>query len=162
MSNTPTWVFVVFVALLFLGYQQSKDRTVGRVRLLILPLAMLAFSLYGVSSSFGFEPLPLFAWLLGFLPLVALARSVLKPHGVSYSPASASFHIRGSWLPMALLMSIFWVKYAVGYTTARNLPLAHELWFTGCVSLLLGLLGGAFTARAVSIWCVSSSREGYA
>lgn len=155
LNNTPLWVYLVLLGLLVLGYQQSKDRQVGHVRLLILPLILLMFSFYGVLSSFGFTFLPVLAWSLGFLPLMVFARTLLKPKIVSFSPTTATFHIRGSWLPMVLLLGIFSVKYAIGYSTARHLPILQELWFIICVCLVLGLLGGVLTTRAIAIWVIS-------
>ena len=59
LQRTPPWVFVLFFALLALGYFQSRSRTVSRRRVSILPVAMIVLSLYGVFSAFGIAPVGL-------------------------------------------------------------------------------------------------------
>jgi len=41
LKRTPSWVFVLFFALLAWGYFQSKDRIVSRSQVSILPVAMI-------------------------------------------------------------------------------------------------------------------------
>ena len=157
LSHTPPWVFAVFIVLVLLGYQQSRERVIGRTRLMLLPLAMLCYSLYGVGSSFGLAMFSLAAWVGGFVFVVVLGVRVLRPRGVVYSAAARSFRVPGSWLPLAAMMAIFAVKYLTGFAFARDLPLVHQPGFVGTVSLALGLLSGVFSARAIGIW--HSSRE---
>jgi hypothetical protein len=154
LTHTPRWVFVVFIALLVLGYQQSRDRTVGRGRLLLLPLAMLALSFYGVASSFGLGVLPCLVWVLGVGAVAVLCSKRLK--SLARPGPAASFSVQGSWWPLALMMAIFFIKYVTGYALARNLAIVFQPWFIGTVSLSLGLLSGAFLARAGAAWYACS------
>lgn len=145
LTHTPSWVFVVFIILLVLGYQQSRNRTVGRGRLLLLPVAMLGLSFYGVASSFGLGLLSCLAWALGVGAVASLFSQRLKA-SVQPGPAG-TFLVQGSWWPLALMMAIFFIKYVTGYALARNLAIAFQPWFMGTVSLSLGILSGAFFAR---------------
>lgn len=146
LTHTPSWVFVLFIVLLVLGYQQSRDRTVGRIRLLLLPVAMLGWSFYGVASSFGLGLLSCLAWALGVGTVTSLLSQRLKS-SVRPGPAG-SFHVKGSWWPLGLMMAIFSIKFVTGYALARNLSIAFQPWFIGAASLSLGILSGAFFARA--------------
>ena len=145
LTHTPWWVFIVFIVLLVLGYQQSRDRTVSRRRLLLLPVAMLGLSFYGVASSFGLGLLSCFAWALGVGAVTSFFSQRLKS-SVQPGPAG-SFLVQGSWWPLALMMAIFFIKYVTGYALTRNLAIAFQPWFIGAVSLSLGILSGAFIAR---------------
>ena len=146
LTHTPAWVFVVFIGLLALGYQQSRDRTVSRARILLLPVAMLALSFYGVLSSFGLGLLSSFAWALGVGAVWSLFPKKLKS-SVQPGPAG-SFFVPGSWWPLAFMMAIFFIKYLTGYALARNLAIAFQPWFIGLASLSLGIFSGIFFARA--------------
>jgi hypothetical protein len=151
----------VFLALIFVGYSQSKERTVRRPRLVLLPAAMLCLSLYSVGSSFGFAVLPFAVWVAGFLAIVAVVLHLPAPLGVTYFPDSESLRIPGSWLPFALMMSIFGIKYVIGYSLARGLSFAYETWFVATGSICLGVLAGIFVARAVTLWrCIPRPRSG--
>jgi hypothetical protein len=151
LSHTPPWVFGLFFILLALGIYQRNDRIVSRTSVTILPSLMIVLSLYGVVSAFGMGALPLAAWLLGVIlaGLRSLRPCILK--GGSYTTETKSFSVPGSWVPLWLMMAIFCTKYAVGVILARRLPIAVEPVFGGSISLVYGLFGGAFFARAVSI-----------
>ena len=152
VKHTPPWVFVLFFVLLALGYFQSKDRTVGRGKLLILPVAMIALSFYGVFSAFGMVPAGLAFWVLGVAIAVGFGARRAAPQGTSYSAETRLFFVPGSWLPLALMMAIFFTKYAVGVILAQQLPVAGEPAFVGSISLCYGLLSGVFLARAIVVW----------
>ena len=53
MQHTPGWVWVLLLALICLGYLQSRTRIVPKARLLALPAAMLGLSLYSLIATFG-------------------------------------------------------------------------------------------------------------
>ena len=53
LSNTPTWVFAVFAALIAIGLMQTRPRTVSRRRLIVLPVVVAGYSLYGVAMASG-------------------------------------------------------------------------------------------------------------
>jgi hypothetical protein len=151
LSRTPLWVWGVVVALALLGYSQSNERTITRGKLLLLPAAMLCLSLLGVISSFGLNFLPVAAWALGLAPVAAFGARLVSPRNVEYLAASASFRVPGSWLPLALMMAIFLIKYAIGFASARGLSVVSVPAFIGIAAFLLGSLSGAFVARAIGI-----------
>jgi hypothetical protein len=111
---------------------------------------MLGLSLYGAVSSFGLALFPFFAWAFGAGVVVVLCARGLKS-SAQLGP-SDSFLVPGSWWPLAFMMTIFFIRYVTGYALARNLAIAFQPWFIGSVSLLLGILGGVFLARAGAAW----------
>lgn len=152
LKRTPSWVFVLFFALLTVGYFQSKDRAVGRGKVCILPVAMIALSSYGVLSAFGIAPVGVVSWVTGVGVAVLIGAKLAVPRGVSFSAETQLFCVPGSWIPLALMMAIFFTKYAVGIILARRLPVANESVFIGSVSFCYGFLSGVFLARALVIW----------
>lgn len=152
VKRTPSWVFVLFFVLLAVGYFQSKDRAVSRNKVSILPLAMIALSLYGVISAFGIAPVGLSSWVVGVLVAVWIGVRLRAPRGACFSIETQLFSVPGSWFPLGLMMAIFFTKYAVGVTLARQLPIANEPVFIGSISLCYGFLSGLFVARALVIW----------
>jgi hypothetical protein len=152
LKHTPSWVFVLFFVLLAMGYFQSKDRTVSRGRVSILPVAMIALSFYGVFSAFAIVPVGLVSWVVGVLAAVWLGVRIAAPRGVAFSIDTQLFSVPGSWLPLALMMAIFFTKYAVGIIQGRHLPIANEPVFIGSISLCYGFFSGLFLARALVIW----------
>jgi hypothetical protein len=152
LNRTPSWVFVLLFALLALGYVQSKDRTLTRIKVLILPTAMLVLSLLGIFSAFGAARLGLGCWALGSALAVAIGLKLGAPRGVRFSVESQTFYVPGSWTPLVLMMAIFLTKYIVGVIFARELPIATTTAFLVMVSFCYGVFYGAFLARAIVIW----------
>ena len=156
LHRTPSWVFVLLFALVVLGYGQTRDRSVRGSLLTLLPAAMIVLSLYGVLGAFGLNPLGLGAWALGVAIAIAIAAgsgrgSALLRRGVVYSAATRTFFVPGRWWPLALMMLIFLVRYAVAVAIARRPHVVESLAFAGLVSLAYGLLSGVFLARALAI-----------
>lgn len=156
LRRTPTWVFGILLVLVVLGYRQSRDRGVRGNLLPLLPITMIALSLYGVLGAFGLTPLGLGVWLLGIAIAAGSGRgSTLLRRGVVYSEATRTFFVPGRWWPLALMMLIFLIRYAVAVAIARRLPVVETSAFVGLVSFGYGLLSGVFLARALAIWQVA-------
>jgi hypothetical protein len=151
LKGTPTWVFGLFFALLAIGVLQSRSRTVGVGRLAILPAAFIAFSLFGVVTAFGAQPVELIAWAAGIGTAVLLGRLLRPLPGARWDASSGGFHVPGSWTPLALMMTVFFARYAIAVSMAMNPGLAREAVFEAGASLVYGLLSGAFLARALRV-----------
>ncbi len=153
LQGTPKWVFVLFFVLLYLGCTQSRDREVSRFKIAILPICMIGLSIYGVVSAFGLQDSESLIWWLSGLAAAGVMSWLLpRPLGVSYSEKESTYTIPGSWAPLMLMMSIFCIKYGVGVTFARQLPVANDIVFIALVCSSYGLVSGLFLFRGVVIW----------
>jgi hypothetical protein len=148
LQRTPLWVWPLFLALVWLGVLQSRPRELSRTRLFVLPAVMIGLSLLSVGSTFGGAPVSLAAWGGGIALAVLVYRLTGRPAGVVYSPASRTYSVPGSWLPLTLMMAIFFSRYAISVTLAIQPLLREAAAFAGGVSLLSGLASGIFFARA--------------
>lgn len=158
LKRTPPWVYLLFVVLLAFGYSQSKPRVVPRARIAILPGVMIGFSLYGVLSSFGTPALALVGWLLGVGLALLLGQALPFSRDASYSASTRSFAVPGSWLPLILMMAIFFIRYIVAVLLVRNPALADLELFAGGICLMYGFLSGIFLAGAAALWRLRNRR----
>jgi len=152
LKHTPLWVFVLFLALLVYGYSQSKNRTVSPRRIAFLPVVMISLSFYGVLSAFYLSFIALALWGVGLGVSILVGKLLLAPPGVNYSNETRSFYIPGSWLPLILMLVVFFIKYAVGVVLARQLAVGNTALFIGSVSFLYGFFSGLFLSRALVVW----------
>lgn len=152
LRHTPAWVFGLFFVLLVTGYRQTKDRRMRRGVLAVLPAAMFALSFYGVASGLGMSTAALGAWIVGIGVAVALGVISRWPRRAAFSKNENAFFVPGSWMPLLLMMLIFFTKYAVAVSLARKLPIASRSLFMVCVPLCYGFFSGLFLARAIVIW----------
>jgi hypothetical protein len=151
LRRTPVWVWAVFATLVYLGYLQSRPRSVSRMRLFALPAAMLGLSLYGAWAGLGANPIVLPAWLCGGFLAVWLHRFFGQAQRVTYSPAARTFAVPGSWVPLGLMMTIFLVRYAIAVMIAINPSLRGNAAFLGAASAAFGLVSGIFIARSLRL-----------
>jgi hypothetical protein len=152
LRRTPIWVWPLLLLLLYLGYAQTRTRPVPVARVAVLPVLMPGLSIFGMLSVFGADTIALGCWLAAVLAAVALVRAVGAPRAASWSPVTRTFIVPGSWWPLALIMAIFFTRYAVAVALAMNPSLPHLALFTVAVSVTYGLPSGFFIGRALNIW----------
>jgi len=152
-QHTPSWVWGLLAALVLVGWLQSRDRTASLGAVSGLPLGMTVFGLWGTVGAFGRSPLlveALVLWLLAAAAVTApLAR---RPAAAWYDRATRSFDLAGSWLPMALLLAVFAVRYTVAVQLALHPLLAADRAFALPVAALYGACSGIFLGRAMQLW----------
>ncbi|HET9644082.1 MAG TPA: DUF6622 family protein [Burkholderiaceae bacterium] len=151
LLHTPRWVFGLFLALLALGLQQLFPRSVTLLRASLLPVAMIAFSANGVASMFASQPLALLAWLAA-LALSAILIGTRPATGVSYDFVARRFSMPGSAAPLAMMMSLFLVRYAMSVALVVAPQPMHSPALAVGAGLVLGAFSGAFLGRAARLW----------
>lgn len=153
VQHTPSWVWMVLAALIWLGASQFFARRVGLRWVLMMPMAMAIFSVWGMGSTFGATPLMagvFVAWLAAACAVAALSLWLrpAPPAGARYDATEKRFHLPGSVWPMLLIVGIFLVKWTVGVELALQPPLANDSQFALQIALLYGAFIGVFAARA--------------
>ncbi|HMA07354.1 MAG TPA: DUF6622 family protein [Ramlibacter sp.] len=155
LQHTPSWVWGLLATLITLGLSQARTRTAGLARVALLPIAMTGLALWGTVSAFGgstqFGPV-LMAWLTAAVAALAAVAPFAPPAGTTYDPATRSFHLPGSWVPLLLILGVFLTKYVVGVELAMQPSLAHDSQYTLVVGTLYGAFSGIFSGRAIRLW----------
>ena len=157
LQQTPSWVWALLAALLWLGASQLFDRTASLRRVLLMPAAMTGLSLYGLAFAFtSARPVGMAAsaWLAAVVATMALAlwRRPTAPSGARYTPALRSFHLPGSAMPLALILGIFLTKYFVGVELVMQPALARDSVFPVQIAVLYGVFNGLLIARSLRLW----------
>jgi hypothetical protein len=151
LRQTPAWVFVLFVCLIYVGYLQSRTRSVVRSQLFIVPAATLCLSLYGTWSAFGATAIGFVAWIGGAGLALIMGRKPLRERSADYAIRGERLTLPGSWVPMGLIMAIFFTNYFVAMALATQLLSPRLPAFVGISSFVFGMLSASFVARAVRI-----------
>jgi UDP-N-acetylmuramyl pentapeptide phosphotransferase/UDP-N-acetylglucosamine-1-phosphate transferase len=151
LQHIPLWVFVLFLALVASGLVHTRTRHIPKRRLLSINIALTVFTLVGVVQQWLHTPwlaLGLISWAAtGLLVTWVLGRSA-SPADASYDPITQRFTVPGSWLPLALFMTIFACKFVVGMLTALVPEALNSLNVAIGISALYGLLSGLLNAKA--------------
>ncbi len=160
LVHTPTWVFVLLVVLVAFGAAQMADRHANWLRVSALPVAMAGLSLAGVVSTFGSQMWALLGWAMATGLAAAIVLRQPAPTGTTYDPLTRRFRLKGSVLPLVLMMGIFFTKYAVGVTLAMAPELAKAAALSLPTSGLYGVFSGLFLGRAMRLWRLGAQING--
>jgi hypothetical protein len=156
-SSLPTWIFFLFIGLLYLGYTQTKTRTVSRLRIAVIPVIMLGLSLNGILNVPNSTGYAVVAWLSGIGLALLLNSAVPHGAGVSAHANRKQFVVPGSLIPLILLMTVFFVKFAIGFLIGSQRVDPGTIGFIIGSSCISGLISGTFLARAVQIFRAGST-----
>jgi len=151
LSHTPAWVYLLFVALLVFGLMQTRTRMVRKIPALILPAGMVALSLAGINSSFGLKPLPLVSWAIALVVVASVGYATFRDKRVTYNAPEQKFYVPGSWVPLVVIMAIFFAKYVYAVMYAMNAEVITTRAFVVSLSAIYGLLSGYFAAKALNL-----------
>jgi hypothetical protein len=159
IKNTPVWVWALLVGLIVLGFSQTRSRKVALRKVVIMPIAMLIFSIVGTVSAFGVSFASVIPWLTAFGGTTALFGMSKAPEGSHFDSKDNLFSVPGSWLPMGIILAIFFSKFVVGASLAMQPNLQFELNFISAFSLLYGLFSGVFAGRTLRLIRMASAQE---
>jgi hypothetical protein len=162
LSHTPAWVFALFLGLLVFGLLQTRTRTVRRIPALLLPAGMIALSLAGIQSSFGFAPVPLASWALALAIAALVGHALFRDERVRYDATAKTYFVPGSWVPLAVIMAIFLAKYVYAVMNALNAAVISRPSVVVGLSAVYGVLSGYFAARALNLIRLTQKARSFA
>lgn len=157
LGRTPTWVWGLLAALIALGVSQMFNRRARFDRVAVLPVAMAGLSVLSLVSALGasgHKPFALLTWLAAaaLSAGAAMAWRSSPPAGTRFDPASRRFDRPGSWVPLLLILAIFFTRYSIAIELAMQPGLVHNAGFALALAAVYGLFNGIFTARALRLW----------
>lgn len=148
LSHTPLYVWAILAFLVWRGVVEMREREIAVSRMAVLPLVMLVLSLHDIALKFGFGPASLGAWLAG---CVAAALAAWKLGGTRIAAVTAPGRVlvRGSLLPLFVMLAIFGTKYATSVMLVLQ-PAAVQQAQAG-VCGLYGVFSGWFIGRLLRV-----------
>ena len=151
LAGTPIWVWGILAFLLYRGFIASKDRTVSLKSLCIMPLVMLGLSIQGMLTNFGLTTLAWTSWGLAYLVVTAIAWKSVSAKDLRILKAQSQIYLRGSWLPLILMMAIFIIKYSINVMLSIDPQRQTQTLFITAVGLVFGILNGMFMGKMLGI-----------
>jgi len=149
ITHTPKWVFALLIGLIILGLLQVRTRQVRIPVAFILPAVMFLLSISGVIGYIGWKLPALLGWLLGLGLVTLVCIRFLNRNNVSFDSTTNKFIVKGSWIPLLVILGIFITRYWLGVATAMNFDILQRPYFYETLSFTLGAWSGFFIARGV-------------
>lgn len=146
LSHTPLYVWAILAFLIWRGVAELRDREIAARRLFVLPLVMLALSLHDMALKFGAGGAALGTWLPG-VAVAALLAWTFGRSRIAAGAAPGRVLVRGSAVPLVVMLAIFATKYMTSVALAVQPAMAGQLAPVICA--VYGLFNGWFLGRLV-------------
>ncbi len=160
LRHTPIWVWPLLLVVLALGLAQTVSRRMSLQRATMPSLLLAALSLAGVLTRFHGTGLGAAGWAVGGALALAGAHGLGLWRGIGAIDGDGRVHVPGSWVPLALKLGLFGVKFGVGVAMALQSGLGTQWPFVGAVGVVYGLFSGVFLARAWAAWTAARGVPG--
>ncbi len=146
LSHTPLWVWAALGYVLVVGWMRTRDRVMAPWRVLVLPAIVTALVIYGLVA--GATPLTLLGFASGAVAgaLAGLAVARRRPAVLTDDGKLAT---KGDWLPLALVVGIFTVRYAQGVTLGIDPAIGANPAFVLGSAIVSGLFAAMMVARTL-------------
>ena len=151
LQHIPLWVFGLLLGLIALGLVQTRTRHIRAQRMLGINIALTIFTLVGVVQQWLNTPwlwLALASWTAACLLVTWVLGQGAAPAEASFDPETRHYTLPGSWLPLALFMTIFACKFVVGFLNATEPALLQGQDMAIGISALYGFFSGVLNGRA--------------
>jgi hypothetical protein len=159
IRGTPLWVWGLLALVLYLGYTSTRDRTIDARRALILPLAMFGMSLsFMLSGPVAAEVLAIWGVALALGAAGGAALGFVS--GATPGDKPMTIDLRGEYLSLALIIAMFSSRYVFAVMIAMTPALAGDMSFLIIRAAVVGLLGGLFLGRGLTITWVGLRPRG--
>jgi hypothetical protein len=154
LIHTPVYVWAILAVLVWRGCAALRDREMKVRSLFIVPIIMLVLSLQDVAMKFGSSGSAFAAWATAAAGTTLLVWK-LGRNRTAPGSAPGSVIVRGSWLPLAMMMAVFFTKYAASVLLAILPHARQDALIAAGVCALFGVFNGCFLgrlARDVAAW----------
>jgi hypothetical protein len=146
LTHTPLYVWVILAFLLWRGAVEMRDRELTLRRMLILPLVMLGLSLNDMALKFDMGMVLVAAWVTGCAVAMLLAWRFGRTR-IAAGTAPDCVLVRGSAMPLILMLAIFLTKYITSIVLVIQPQLAHQLAVAATICLVFGVFNGLLLGR---------------
>lgn len=147
LRHTPTWVYLVFFYLLFIGIKSLRDRELPFFKIFIVPAIFFYISLSSLLKNFHLESSTILVWIFAIFLGITIGFLQYQKQGVKFLKEKNTFQIPGSYSTLVLFLIIFASKYYFGYGLARDPALLEQKSFEYSMLGVSGVCTGALLGR---------------
>jgi len=145
ITNTPFWVWALFIFLLYKGVIAIRKQIVSFKKLFIVPLIFLVWSFQGIVKRYPSANC-LAIWLICILIGATIGYILTSRQKIRIDPDSHQVEMPGSMLPIVCSTIIFTFKYFVGVVSAIHPDQVGSTGLFIC-ELFAAIFSGIFVGR---------------
>lgn len=148
LQQTPAWVYITFLALVYLGVRACFTHEINLRQVIIFPAVFILLSIV----TFYYYPQPLLTvpvWLVAGIIGAFASRFLLERQPIKPGKKANTLIVPGSCVTLFILLFYFSLRYYLGYQTAVRGGV-QELTLIQIISFFIssGFISGFFIARS--------------
>lgn len=147
MASVPTWVYLLFLALLYLGIRRCFTTVVKVKQLVILPAALAWLSLDGLWRSLSLTYHSLWSYFIGFIIGFGLGFLQLRNVQIRGDKSQNLIEIPGDWMYLTFILVFFIIEFIINYAIAVTPSIAHMALLVALILFVSGFLVGIAFGR---------------
>jgi len=149
LTHTPWWVYLLFFALLKVGFDALKVRVIPLKKLIVLPMVFLVLSINTLITSVQINPSTLSAYSLSLLLGSLGGWLLVRKLDLKFDKRRGLVKLPGTWTTLILIMIIFSSKYYFGYAKAIDPTRVQDTLFEITMLSVSGISTGLFLGRLI-------------
>lgn len=159
LNETPTWVYIVFALIVFMGIKASKAHTLPLVKLFVAPVVFSYLTVDTIIHYVKFD-LSIVALLLLFASVGAtIGYFYVRSLSVQIDKEHKLVSLPGSWSVLVVGMLIFAIKYYYGYALAQDPGLLENTIYEVIYLLVSGICSGIFIGKVLKVLALFCTEE---
>jgi len=152
LYSTPTWVYLLFFYLVWVGIKSSKDGVVSLKKLFIIPCIFLYMSLHYLVVVLDFSYLVVSSYVISLLLGIYFGYLLIIKKHIQVDKKKLLLNIPGSWSTLIIIMIIFFSKYYFHYKISVDNTILQSTLFKEIFITSSGILTGLLIGKAVGYW----------
>lgn len=150
MSYVPTWVYILFFILLYLGIRRCYTRIVTVERIALVPAVFIFLSLRSTVSLFHFSFIGFLLLLMGGIIGALFGHWYVRNCTIRADKQKHLIEIPGSISMLIMVMSIFSIEFFIHYAVDAHWAIAQNDLFKNSAVILSGLIVGISVGRSIT------------
>ena len=149
LEGTPTWVWVLFIYLMIIGFKARKIHVVSLFKLFILPALFFILAIYYLIVNFSSDVTAIFIWIIAFGVGTVLNWIIYKNLTLQADKKKHLIKVPGTWSVLIMIILIFSIKYTFGYLLSAHPTIIHNSLFIYSFLIASGIITGLFLGKAL-------------
>jgi hypothetical protein len=147
MSHVPTWVWVLFAILVYIGIKRCFTSTVKVKQLLLLPIGLLYLSFNNLYAIVQQHPSLLLIWILGFVGMAVVGAYYVRNVKIKANKHTGMIEIPGDCSVLIIILLIFCVQFFFHYAIGAGFHYASDISFLALMVFFSGMSSGFVIGR---------------
>jgi hypothetical protein len=150
LKNTPTYVYFIFIYLMYVGIKSCRNRVVSIIRTPIIGMVFLYLAGNTIYKSFPDTGAIWGVFLLFLTAGAFLGYLLVYKQKIQVDKKKNLIALPGTWTTIIILFIIFTCKYYIGYIHHEKIEMFQNRGFQFFALGIMGVSSGLFVGRSIN------------